>query len=119
MNTPPIPGPAAPVDWPTITAEARLPLLQRSIMLLRCGFTPVYALLGRFLPKLKAASGRPPFFGDDRPGSSNRDARSTAAHFAISPVDPAFLASTLRALEFPSDRVSLNALAYEGSFPPP
>jgi hypothetical protein len=27
-----------------------------------CGFTPVYALLGRFLPRLKAALGRPPFF---------------------------------------------------------
>jgi hypothetical protein len=38
-----------------------LQLLHRSITLLRCGFTPVYALLGRFLPRLKAASGRPPF----------------------------------------------------------
>ena len=31
------------------------------------------------------ASGRPPF-GDDRPASSNRDARSTAAHLPLSPV---------------------------------
>jgi hypothetical protein len=47
---------------PTITAETFLRLLRRSIRLLRCGFTPVYALLGRFLPRLKAASGRPPFW---------------------------------------------------------
>ena len=44
------------------TAETYLQLLHRSITLLRCGFTPVYALLGRFLPRLKAASGRPPFW---------------------------------------------------------
>src|ERR1700733_6856281 len=42
-------------------AKTCLQLLHRSITLLRCGFTPVYALLGRFLPRLKAASGRPPF----------------------------------------------------------
>jgi hypothetical protein len=28
-------------------------MLHRSIILLRCGFTPVYALLGRFLPRLR------------------------------------------------------------------
>jgi hypothetical protein len=42
-------------------AKSCLQLLHRGIILLRCGFTPVYALLGRFLPRLKAASGRPPF----------------------------------------------------------
>jgi hypothetical protein len=47
---------------PTTTGETYLQLLHRSISLLRCGFTPVYALLGRFLPRLKAASGRPPFW---------------------------------------------------------
>jgi hypothetical protein len=38
-----------------------LQLLHRTIIYMWCGFTPVYALLGRFLPRLKAASGRPPF----------------------------------------------------------
>jgi hypothetical protein len=51
----------SPGDRGHPVAKACLQLLHRSITLLRCGFTPVYALLGRFLPRLKAASGRPPF----------------------------------------------------------
>ena len=77
--------PLRPIGSRTITAETCLQLLRRSITLLRCGFTPVYALLGRFLPKLKAASGRPPFWRC-LPGSPNRDARSNAAHLPLLPV---------------------------------
>jgi hypothetical protein len=44
-----------PIHGQTKTTETCLQLLHRSITLLRCGFTPVYALLGRFLPRLKAA----------------------------------------------------------------
>src|ERR1700722_20442762 len=42
--------------------ETCLQLLRRSITLLRCGLRLAYALLGRFLPRLKAASERPPFW---------------------------------------------------------
>jgi hypothetical protein len=52
----------SPRDTRHPIAKRCLQLLRRNISLLRCGFTPVYALLGRFLPRLKAASGRPPFW---------------------------------------------------------
>src|ERR1700723_272509 len=44
-----------------------------------------------FPPWTHGASGRPSFFGDDRPGPSNREARSTAAHFAnpVKELEPA------------------------------
>ena len=66
-----------------------------------CGFTPVYALLGRFLPKLKAASGRPPFLAiivRVRPTAT----RGPRCSFCDLAVDPALLASGLRARKSPA-----------------
>ena len=86
------PGPAAPVDLANDNGRTSLQLLHRSIMLLRCGFTPVYALLGRFLPRLKAASGRPPFLAMTvrvRPTAT----RVHRCSFCDLAVDPALLAS--------------------------
>jgi hypothetical protein len=52
--------------------ETCLQLLRRSIRLLRCGLRLAYALLGRFLPRLKAASGRPPFWAMAPSGFAQR-----------------------------------------------